>query len=103
VQVKIKYAGVNPSDVFSLTGRYPGFTRNLPAVPGIDGEQHTLGSYEWSAAGLLQACCRSYEWSHAVVLGGPSLLIIHMPGSICIRAAMKSCRMSHATNNNSLV
>lgn len=37
VQVQLKYAGVNPSDVFSLMGVYPGFTTKLPAVPGFDG------------------------------------------------------------------
>jgi D-arabinose 1-dehydrogenase-like Zn-dependent alcohol dehydrogenase len=37
VLVKMRYAGVNPSDVFSLMGVYPGFTSTLPAVPGFDG------------------------------------------------------------------
>jgi NADPH:quinone reductase-like Zn-dependent oxidoreductase len=41
VQVQMKYAGVNPSDVFSLMGVYPGFTTKLPAVAGFDGELHT--------------------------------------------------------------
>eukprot|EP00878_Enallax_costatus_P001707 GHUV01001862.1.p1 GENE.GHUV01001862.1~~GHUV01001862.1.p1 ORF type:complete len:339 (+),score=112.89 GHUV01001862.1:212-1228(+) len=36
VQVRMKYAGVNPSDVFSCQGVYPGF-RKLPGVPGFDG------------------------------------------------------------------
>lgn len=38
VQVKLLLAGVNPSDVFSLMGVYPGFTTKLPGVPGFDGE-----------------------------------------------------------------
>ena len=38
VLVKMRYAGVNPSDVFSLMGVYPGFTTTLPAVPGFDGK-----------------------------------------------------------------
>eukprot|EP00775_Hariotina_reticulata_P004253 gene4253-4504_t len=37
VQVTMKLAGVNPSDVFSLMGVYPGFTTQLPGVPGFDG------------------------------------------------------------------
>eukprot|EP00879_Flechtneria_rotunda_P014358 GHRR01014999.1.p1 GENE.GHRR01014999.1~~GHRR01014999.1.p1 ORF type:complete len:277 (+),score=108.16 GHRR01014999.1:238-1068(+) len=37
VEVQIKYAGVNPSDIFSVNGDYPGFTKQLPAVPGFDG------------------------------------------------------------------
>lgn len=37
VQVKLLLAGVNPSDVFSLMGVYPGFTTKLPATPGFDG------------------------------------------------------------------
>lgn len=39
VEVQIKLAGVNPSDVFSLMGVYPGFPSadKLPAVAGFDG------------------------------------------------------------------
>ncbi|KAF6263151.1 hypothetical protein COO60DRAFT_1293128 [Scenedesmus sp. NREL 46B-D3] len=36
VLVQMKYAGVNPSDVFSLMGVYPGFPK-VPGVPGFDG------------------------------------------------------------------
>ena len=42
VQVKLLLAGVNPSDVFSLMGVYPGFTTKLPGVPGFDGEAKEL-------------------------------------------------------------
>lgn len=31
-------APINPSDVFSLMGVYPAMGRDLPAVPGFDGE-----------------------------------------------------------------
>lgn len=37
VLVKMTMRPINPSDVLSLGGVYPGFTRNLPGVPGIDG------------------------------------------------------------------
>jgi NADPH:quinone reductase-like Zn-dependent oxidoreductase len=37
VQVHMKYAGVNPADVLSFMGFYPGFTTKLPGVPGSDG------------------------------------------------------------------
>lgn len=37
VQVKLTLAPVNPSDVFSLMGVYPGFSKDLPAVAGFDG------------------------------------------------------------------
>jgi NADPH:quinone reductase-like Zn-dependent oxidoreductase len=36
VQVRMKYAGINPSDVFSCMGVYPGF-KKVPGVPGFDG------------------------------------------------------------------
>lgn len=48
---------VNPSDVFSLQGVYPGFTK-IPGTPGFDGESlgrsgHKLGNRVMSSAGLM--------------------------------------------------
>lgn len=37
VLVNILLRPINPSDVMSLIGVYPGFTTKLPGVPGIDG------------------------------------------------------------------
>ncbi|KAI8473705.1 MAG: chaperonin 10-like protein [Monoraphidium minutum] len=37
VQVQMRLAPINPSDVFSLMGVYPPMSKDLPAVPGFDG------------------------------------------------------------------
>ncbi len=62
--VRINCRPVNPSDVFAVTGVYPGFVpKDFPAVPGLEGAS-CLSSEYWVGN-------RPSQWSGALSTVGP--------------------------------
>lgn len=66
---------INPSDIFCLTGQYAGFRPQLPAVPGLEGEEKTTSGAKICSLHALKALFTTLQCSIEHPVGALLLLL----------------------------